>query len=181
MADQIIDACCLINLYASGRPQAIIQACGGSFYVSEEVRRESLSIRQVDPADASLIIPSPINLGPEISNGLIMECRLETREEIESYVNFAIEVDDGEASSLAIAKSRNWTVATDDRKAIRLASESGIAVITTPELLDRWVRNTNPTEDDITLAIRAIERFAKFRPRHGSPLYDWWSSKLPLE
>ena len=181
MADQIIDACCLINLYASGRPQAIIPACGGGFYVSEEVRRESLSIRQVDPADASLLIPSPINLGPEISNGLIKECRLETKEEIESYVNFAIEVDDGEASSLAIAKSRNWRVATDDRKAIRLASESGIAVITTPEILERWVRNTNPTDDEIAQAIRAIERFAKFRPRRGNPMYDWWASMLPSE
>ena len=181
MADQIVDACCLINLYASGRIQAIIPACGGSFYVSEQVRRESMSIRQVDPADTSLLIPLPIDISPEISKGLIRECRLETKEEIESYVNFAVEVDDGEASSLAIAKSRKWIVATDDRKAIRLASESGIAVITTPELIERWVKNTKPTDDEIRRTIRAIERFAKFRPRRGNPLHDWWSSILSSE
>jgi len=112
---------------------------------------------------------------------LIKECRLETEEEIEIYVHFAREVDDGEPSSLAIAKSRNLTVATDDRKAIRLASESGIGVITTPELVERWVRNTSPTEAEIILAILAIERFAKFRPRRGSPVYNWWLSKLPCE
>jgi predicted nucleic acid-binding protein len=181
MADQIVDACCLINLYASGRIQDIIPACGGNFYVSEQVRRESMSIRQVDPADTSLLIPSPINLALEISRGLIKECCLETKEEIESYVNFSIEVDDGEASSLAIAKSRNWMVATGDRKAIRLASESGIAVITTPELVERWANITQSNDDAITQTIRAIERFARFRPRRGSPLHDWWSSKLPSE
>ncbi len=181
MADQIVDACCLINLYASGKIQVIVPACGGNFYVSEQVRRESMSIRQVDPADASLLLPSPIDLSPEISKGLIKECRLETKAEIESYVSFAMEVDDGEASSLAIAKSRNWIVATDDRKAIRLASESGIVVITTPELVERWAKNTNPTHDEIAETIRAIERFAKFRPRRGNPLHDWWSSLLPSE
>lgn len=181
MADQIVDACCLINLYASGSLKAIISACGGDFYVSEEVRRESLSIRQVDPADTSLLIPSPIDFSPEIFSGLIKECRLETKEEIDLYVNFAIEVDDGEASSLAIAKSRSWTVATDDRKAIRLASDSGIDIITTPELIERWVKNSKATDDEIKLTIRAIERFARFRPRRGSPLYTWWYSMLPLE
>jgi predicted nucleic acid-binding protein len=176
MADQIVDACSLINLYASGRIQAIIPACGGRFYVSEQVRNESVSIRQVDPVDTSVLIPSPIDLMPEISIGLIRECRLETKEEIELYIDFAVHVDDGEASSLAIAKSRNWTVATDDRKAIRMASESGIAVITTPELIERWANATSATDDEIALAVHAIERFARFRPRRDSALYDWWMS-----
>ncbi len=178
MANQIVDACCLINLYASGRIQAIVPACGDDFYLSEEVRRESLSIRQVDPADESLLIASRIDVSPEISSGLIRECRLETKEEIELYVNFAFDVDDGEASSLAIAKSRNWTVATDDRKAIRLASESGIDVITTPELVEHWVKNNKPTDVEISQAIRAIERFATFHPRRSDPMYDWWASML---
>jgi len=64
MSDQIVDACCLINLYASGQIQAMIPACGGSFHLSEQVQRESLMIRQVDPADASLLIPFSI-----VSNG----------------------------------------------------------------------------------------------------------------
>ena len=181
MADQIVDACSLINLYASGRVQAIIPACGGHSYVSEQVRNESVSIRKVDPADTSILIPSLINLLPEISNGLIKECRLETKEEIESYVNFAIEVDDGEASCLAIAMSRKWMIATDDRKAIRLASESGIAVITTPELIERWAKATSASDEEVRQTIRAIERFARFRPRRSNPLHDWWTSMITLD
>lgn len=180
MADQIIDACCLINLYASSKTQAIIAACGGSFYVSEQVQRESMVIRQIDPADASLLIPLPINLTPDFSSGLIRECRLESKEEVESYVNFATQVDDGEASCLAIAKARKWIIATDDRKAMRIASESGVAVITTPELVERWVKAMKPSGDEVRQAPRAIERFARFRPRRGNPLHDWWASMTTL-
>ncbi len=178
MADQIIDACCLINLYASGRIEGIIPACGGEFHVTEQVQRESLSIRQVDPADESLLVSVPLNLLPEIASGLIKECRLESQEEIESYVDFATQVDDGEASSLAIAKSRNWTIATDDRKAIRLAAESGIDFITTPELIRRWATTGAVSDDEITQAILAIDCFAKFRPRRGDPHLQWWLDNL---
>lgn len=176
MADQIVDACCIINLYASGKAQDIVSACGGSFYVSEQVRRESLSIRQPDQHDPALLITSPVSLDEAISNGLIRECHLETGTEIEKYVEFAAQLDDGEASCLAIAKSRGWTVATDDRKAIRVASESGISVITTPELIERWVKASSPTVREIIETLRSIERFANFRPRRASPLHDWWTS-----
>lgn len=175
MADQIVDACCLINLYASGKIQEIIPACGGSFYVPQEVQNESLSIRQPDPSDSAILIPVPIDLSEAISQGLIQGCQLAGAAENESYVEFASYLDDGEASSLAIAKSRGWILATDDRKAIRIATEAGVPVITTPELVDRWMNSAHPTADELAVAIRGIERFARFRPRRTSPLYDWWT------
>jgi hypothetical protein len=67
-------------------------------------------------------------------------------------------------------------VATDDRKAMRLAAESGVSVVTTPELVERWVKATAPANKEVADAIRCIERFAKFRPRRGSPLYEWWAA-----
>lgn len=175
MADQIVDACCLINLYASGKVEAILPACGGDFYVSEQVQAEALSIRQPDSEDPSLLVRSPIDLSQAISSGLIKACRFESEAESALFVEFATLIDDGEASCLAIAKSRGWLVATDDRKALRLASESGIAVITTPELVQRWVQNSQPSERDLVDLLHCIERFARFRPRRGSPLCDWWS------
>lgn len=178
MTDQIVDSCSLINLYASGKIQEILHACSGNFYVSEQVQRESLSIRQPDSHDPSLLVVSPIDLGEALSNGLILGCRLESAAELQSYVEFAAEVDDGEASCLAIAKSRGWLVATDDRKAMRIASESGITVITTPELIERWVKANGPAPFEIIDTLRRIERFASFRPRRASPLHDWWMSYI---
>lgn len=176
MADQIIDACCLINLYASGKINDILPACGGSYYVSEQVGRESLSIRQPDPHDPSLLVVSPIDLSASLSTGLLLSCRVECAAEIQSYVEFATELDDGEASCLALAKSRGWLVATDDRKAMRVASESGIAVITTPELIECWVKANSPGQSEIIDTLHRIERFANFRPRRASPLHGWWTA-----
>jgi len=176
MSEQILDACCLINLFASGSVRSIIESCEGEFYVSNQARGESLTIRQPDSKDASLLVPVPIDLSELIADGTVKECRVEGEAEHRSYVEFAAQLDDGEASCLAIAKSRGWLVATDDRKAIRWASAAGIKVITTPELVELWAKASNSTNDDIAKVIRAIERFARFRPRNASPRHDWWTA-----
>lgn len=176
MADWIVDACCLINLYASGKPESILASCAGEFCVSPEVLRESLSIRRPDADDPALLVSAPIELSGAISAGLIKECRLEEDIEIEAFVEFAAQVDDGEASCLAIARSRKWVIATDDRKAIRLAAEAGVALVTTPELLQKWGEATRPGDEILAEALQNIELFARFRPRRSDPLYDWWTS-----
>ncbi len=176
MSDKIIDASSLINVYASGKLDEVLPACGGTFYVPEQVRRESQSIRQQDEHDSSLLISTPIDLTASISKGLIQECQLNGDAELESYIEFAAFVDDGEASCLAIAKARGWIVATDDRKAIRVATAAGIAVITTPELVERWANAVHATPPKISDVLARIERFARFRPRADSPLFSWWES-----
>lgn len=181
MSDQIVDACCLINLYAAGNLEKLLAGCGGTFHVSDEVRSEATVFRQPDPENPSLLVPAPIDLSPVIARGLIQRCRLEDDDEIALFVEYVSQIDDGEASCLAIAKSRGWMVATDDRKAIRLASASGIAVVTTPELVKRWVNSGQPPANEIVQVVRNIERFARFRPRAGSPLYDWWTGLVTAQ
>jgi hypothetical protein len=177
MADHIVDACCLINLYASGKVESIIPACSGDFYVSEQVRSESLKIRQPDENDPESLVLSPINLSDAIASGLFKECFLTGPAELDAYVRFAVEVEDGEASCLAIAESRSWSVVTDDRKAHRLASDAGISVVTTPELIEQWATATRPFDDEVTEVLRCIERYSRFRPRRSSPLYEWWVAR----
>ena len=43
---------------------------------------------------------------------------------------------------IAIAEQRGWTVATDDRKAIRVAQQAGLTVVSCPELVKRWADAT---------------------------------------
>lgn len=175
MAKNIVDACALINLFASGKAAEVITAYGGAFYVSEQVRGESLMIRRPDEKDAAKFVSAPIDLGTALSSGLLQSCRVEGDAEAAAYIEFATQVDDGEASCLAIAKCRGWAVGTDDRKAIRVATEAGIQVITTPELIERWAAETSAANNQISEVLRAIERFARFRPRSSSRLYDWWT------
>lgn len=177
MADQIIDACCLINIFSSGKAEPILGAYDGRWHVSQQVRNESLSIRQSDKNDTTKLASVPLDFSGAISTGLIKECRLEGRAEYESYVQFAAQLDDGEASCLAIAGSRGWLVATDDRKAIRLAAASGIAIVTTPEIVKHWVDEAEPTAAEIAEVLQAMERFAKYVPHRSNSMREWWMAR----
>jgi predicted nucleic acid-binding protein len=178
MADKIVDACSLINIYASRRLKQIISAVDGEFHISDQAKSECLTIRQPDPTDLSKLINVAIDLSETLSDGTLQLCHLDGEQEIGDYVAFAAEVDDGEASCLAIAKSRGWIVATDDQKATRIALDASIQIINTPELIQRWAAKTSASDAEITEALKNIERFASFRPRKTNPHHEWWTSRI---
>lgn len=179
MADEIVDACCIINLYsASDDFCSLLQAVAASFHVPQIVVEESLYVCRPDQEDERRTVREEIDLSPAVDDGLLRVCDLQTPEENALFVRFAAELDDGEAACLAIAQARAWTVATDDRKAQRLAGESGIAVVTTPELIRRWADTRSMSDAEVGTALGSIRDFARFVPRRGSVLYEWWMTKL---
>ena len=173
MTERIVDACCLINLYASSEECSILRACG-EFWVPPQVQREALRICRCDPADPTKLVSQDLDLSNAIAAGLIQTCQVEGPDESDAFIRYAMQLDDGEAACLAVAQVRRWTVATDDRKARRIASENGIALISTPELIERWAHADSPHRKLLAEVLRRIERFAKFRPRRTDPLYAWW-------
>lgn len=181
MAQRIVDACCLINLYASGSFLDILRAVEGGIYVPALVTEESLFVRKEDDQEQTetALVPESIDLTNALAEGLLRKCEMENEVEAEHFVRFAAAVDDGEAICLALAKCRNWTVATDDRKAIRLAKAESITTITTAEIVKLWVARCNATDEAAAEVVRRIERYARFSPRKGSPLQDWWKGLFP--
>jgi len=179
MAEEIVDACCVINVYsASDDFCSLLQAMGGSFHVPHIVAEESLYVYRPDEEDARKIVREEIDLSPAVENELVRLCDLQSSEENALFVQFAAELDDGEAACLAIAQARAWTVATDDRKAQRLADESGIPVVTTPELMKRWADAENISDAEVGMVLQRIRKFSRFVPRRGSMLYEWWMKRL---
>ena len=120
-------------------------------------------------------LPGPIDLQSLVDDGALTACDASEGAELDLYVDFASQIDDGEAMALAIAKSRRWTVATDDRKAIRLATEHAITVVTTPDLMKSWADNVRPTEMELQQIILRIESQATFFPASRHHLYEWWN------
>jgi predicted nucleic acid-binding protein len=110
----------------------------------------------------------------EPEKGQIVVCPLEGERELELFVEFAINLDDGEASSLAIAVSRGWTLATDDRKGRRLATKHHVKLISTSELIHQWVNSNSIPEAAVCEILNRIQQFGKFRPRRTDSLYEWW-------
>src|SRR3954447_12051038 len=170
----ILDACGALNLYASGRFVPILTALRHDWFIPAAVERESQQYRQPDPADPEKLIALPIDLAPAIGAGGLSRCDCEGDEEAELYVELATRIgDDGESMGLAIAKSRGWSVLTDDKKARRIAKELGVPVLYTPEVMRQWAVATCPGVGELSEVLKAIERFANYRPGQNAADYEW--------
>lgn len=112
---QILDACVLINLLAGGEIEGVLGAAARESLICSAMEKESIYLRTDDP-HAPLEL---IRLDPLIDSELLTVCHVEGDEEAQLYIDYASKLDDGEAMSLAIALSRGYDLATDERKARR--------------------------------------------------------------
>ena len=172
----ITDACCLINIYAAGDLLPLLTGLGCDVFISAKVLEEtSYSLRWDEEGE---LVREPIDLTPAIEAGLLKTCDVEGGEETALFVQLATSVDDGEATCLAIAKVRGWTVATDDRKAIRLAGDLSVGTISTPGLIRRWAERTKASDAEIAVVLQKIQTFSRFIPRRTDPLHAWWNERI---
>jgi predicted nucleic acid-binding protein len=166
----LVDACTLINLEATGEPEVFLRALSATCLACDVVQRESMFLR----AEQSDLPPEQINLDTLFQANILSPCQAETPEEEALYVSLASELDDGEALSLAISSTRGYGLATDDRKARRIARELGsVPLFSTAEILHSL---QSLDEDKIRQMIRRIEFRARFTPHSTMPLYDWWNA-----
>jgi predicted nucleic acid-binding protein len=165
----IMDASSIINIAASGHAKEIMAIVSEQVFVCSYVReKECLYLRSVD-ADSV----ETIQLAEWQQAGILQDCELTALEE-EQFLVYASQVDDGEAMSLAIARARGFTLITDDRKAQRLATADGIALLTSPQILHAWAAGQHPPI--VSEVLRAVESRARYRPSEGDPLNPWWLS-----
>lgn len=161
----LLDACCLINLFATGRCEEILS-----------VLPYQLATSGLVAATEVLSISATLK-----STGNLLLLEMVSDDEVTDFVRFATELDDGEASICALAVSRKAGVATDDRKAIRVLKREypWISVVQTPELLHEWARLAKPAERIIRDALQAVRSRARFYPRRDAPRFEWWARFLP--
>ena len=172
MDDVVVDACCMINLYAAGDLRRRLSSLGCKWYLPTVVVAEALYVH-IEQADGT-IEKSPIDLQSLVDDGTLLSCTAESAEELELYVDLATQIGDGEAMALAIAKSRGWTLSTDDRKAKQIADGLAVSVLTTPELIKRWADSTILSCGELRDTLRLIENRASFFPAASHPLHSWW-------
>lgn len=170
---RIVDACCTINFYAAGNLLTLLPTLGVGWHITENVVREAGFIRKVDPDDPTKFVREPIDLKPALDAGVLQLCTADD-EELALFVELAVLLDDGEAMSLAIAQNRGWTLATDDRKARRIAGERKVPLLSTPQLLKHWATVTSADEVSVARELHNIQTFARFQPNSNLPDVDWW-------
>jgi predicted nucleic acid-binding protein len=97
------------------------------------------------------------------------------------FIQFAAELDDGEASVCALAVTHGGAVATDDRKTLRLLERKHpqVSVVQTPELLYEWAELEGLRDQEISKVLRSVYRRGRFYPRRDAPQFDWWERLCP--
>lgn len=173
----LLDACCLLNLAATGRMVAILRDHPGRFAVAERVVAETLYLRRGGKGDDAEEREA-IDLTPLIAAGLLTVLRVDTRAEAASLIDFADQLDDGEAMTCALALHRGFVVGTDDRKARRLcdARTPSLATHITSMLLRAWVETMQVSDAELGPLLRAIRERARFVPGRNDPLLAWWDA-----
>ena len=120
-----------------------------------------------------------MDLSPYLNAGLLTECHPADAHEQSLFVHYAAQFrSDGEAMCLAIAEARGWSIATDDRKAIRVSRQAGLAVLSCPELIKAWADATRPDAKLLVQVLTDIQTLAQFRPNPAMPESSWWYKQL---
>jgi hypothetical protein len=179
LAPAPIDACCLIDLLVSGHFEAILRANGYAWQLPRAVQAEVQYVRQYDPVKKVPFVRATVDLSTHLASGLLTPCQPDDPGEQARFVGYAAQFrSDGEAMCLALAESRRWPVATDDRRAIRVATQAGLTVISCPQLVKRWVDVTKPDSATIIQVLTDIQTLAQFRPHAAMPEAAWWYKQL---
>jgi hypothetical protein len=188
----LLDACCLINLFASGSGEEILRALPCRWAVARYVLEEEImEIEAEDPADQEepTVDVGRLPLRPLLSDllqsGVLQELDIVSQEEEAELVRFAAELDDGEAHTCALAITRQGRVATDDRKAIRVLRSAwssrghdGEPVLRTSDLLFSWADARQIARRDLVRVVRSIARRASYFPPKSDPNYERWMELL---
>lgn len=170
----ILDACVLINLLASGEFDGITDSANREFALCSKVREESMFLR---PDDAGTLVLEPIALDEHVDSGRLRILFIEGDEEETLYVNYAANLDDGEAMSMALAESRGFVLATDDRKARRLFADvlgASSHLLSTAELLRDWADTHSVPPERVKSALHRIMNRARYTPNQNDSNFLWW-------
>lgn len=175
----ILDANCVIGLYATRRMAEILAAIPRTVTIATYVfENETQSI--YSPLDEhGQRTKEPINLQPLVDAKLLQIVAIETEAEAETVVNLAALIgDQGESITGAIAFHRDWAIGLDDRKARRLFAQYAghLQLIYTLDLVKHWVEISSPDLEVITSTLVNIRHGARYLPHRQHPLYEWWLS-----
>ncbi len=178
----LLDACCVLNLYAGRCLRDLLRAGLRRHAVVERVVSKSLYVRSpptgATEAQAGEEEREAVDLLPFFTEGLLSVLTIETEQEAAAFVGFATQLDDGEAMTCALARERGMAVATDDRKAQRVlqALAPPIPVLSTAALIKEWADSTGVEPDRLREILTAIRERAQFVPGRHDPLQTWWET-----
>jgi hypothetical protein len=175
----LLDACCLLNLCATRFIEDILRALPLRFAVADRAAAEVRYLRR-GGAGLDADVREPVDLQPLVAAGLLEVLAFATADEEASFVQFAANIDDGEAMTCALAWHRQAAVATDDLKTLRIVRPlvPPLPIYTTAGLMRQWADGQQVTGPVLKRALLNIEERARFAPGRHDPLRSWWLAAM---
>lgn len=171
----LLDACVLINLAATDRLADIADSRDTSFLLTQQAAGEAGYLRDVVGGE---LVTTPIDLSQHAGAGTLQIVNL-TPAEYPTYIQLASVIDDGEASTIAVAVARNLPLATDDRKARQVCEQQGIHEPTrTLSLVHGHADAVGLDHAAIRDLLIKIRDRASFLPPRNDPDYKWWNDHV---
>jgi hypothetical protein len=150
---------------------------GYQFGICSVVKNESIYLRGAD----SSAPPEEVKLDLYVESNRLRVYELSGDAEKELYVDYAADLDDGEAVSLALVYSRGFSMASDDRKARRLFTEE-IAdlkrLLSTAQILKDWSEEAGLNPAELKHVLTEVSRRGRFFPNSGDTYFSWWSKAM---
>ncbi len=171
----LLDACAVINLYATRRMDAILAAVPTAVGVVELVQSEAHYVLRGGPGEDARE-REPVDLASSIAAGRL-RIVAPTESELAAFVDLTLSLDDGEAMTAAVAIARGWVVATDDRKAERVLSNR-VRTRSTLDLVKAWSDEANIDATELWVVLTDLRERGSYLPRRVHPLREWWEAGL---
>lgn len=175
MDDLLLDACVAINVVAAGVDlEELAGASAVRLVMTSVAATEALWLAPLEPDGDRDII----DVRGLIDTGTLALLEL-LDDELNRFVDFAREIDDGEAATFAVAATRGLRVVTDDRRAQRLAAaiDPPISIVGTSQLLRTWADANGVSPGRVAEVVRSIELRASYIPRRDDPHFAWWIAR----
>jgi hypothetical protein len=174
----MLDACALVNLYCGWGGLRELRDFGTSWSIGDTALKEAMFVRNYDAGGG--ICKITLDPAAVAAEGSLQIMSTDSPVEYASLIEFAADLDDGEAQALSLALHRKRVLVTDDRPAVRVASASHVAVQTmgTPEILMAWGNKNIECRRRLPEIIRRVSVLGPFQLKKNSPHYGWWQTLL---
>jgi predicted nucleic acid-binding protein len=179
----ILDACCIINLYASGKMGEILDAIPANCVVAETVKDEEVLRIYSGPITDVRDATERIDLQPFVDSGRLVVAAIKSESESLAYIELATKLDDGEAITGALAINRNWAIGTDDKAAVNFFRKRApqLQIVSTLEMIKYWADTINPAAEGLCPVLKNVQLRANYEPGKTHPLYEWWKRNIDSE
>jgi predicted nucleic acid-binding protein len=175
----VIDACCTLNLLATGREIDIVRALGLLLLETPQVSREPISL-STPPDEDGVRRKEPVSCAALRAAGCLEMRALDTEALLDAFVTCAARIKDTDASCIALAGVLGIPLVTDDRKERKVARDifPHLEVVSTLDLLHDAAAALRWSDDELVKVASSLLWRGNFAPPRRDPRADWYLALL---